>query len=79
MMADNPTAYQKEQESTDFIAAVPTTFDETVALDGKVGEYVAIARRKGSTWHIGAMTNWDARIKHRPFFFRRRNLQSGNF
>ncbi|WP_244228797.1 glycoside hydrolase family 97 protein [Mucilaginibacter endophyticus] len=61
MMADNPTAYQKEQESTDFIAAVPTTFDETVALSGKVGEYVAIARRKGSTWHIGAMTNWDAR------------------
>jgi alpha-glucosidase len=61
MMADNPTAYQKEQESTDFIAAVPTTFDETVALDGKVGEYVAIARRKGSTWHIGTMTNWDAR------------------
>ncbi|WP_121808318.1 glycoside hydrolase family 97 protein [Mucilaginibacter kameinonensis] len=61
MMADNPTAYQKEQESTDFIAAVPTTFDETVALNGKVGEYVSIARRKGSTWHIGAMTNWDAR------------------
>jgi alpha-glucosidase len=61
MMADNPTAYQKEQESTDFIAAVPTTFDETVAIDGKVGEYVAIARRKSSTWHIGAMTNWDAR------------------
>jgi alpha-glucosidase len=61
MMADNPTAYQKEQESTDFIAAVPTTFDETIAIDGKVGEYVAIARRKGSTWHIGAMTNWDVR------------------
>jgi len=61
MMADNPTAYQKEQECTDFIAAVPTTFDETVAIDGKVGEFVAIARRKSSTWHIGAMTNWDAR------------------
>ncbi|SEN23810.1 alpha-glucosidase [Mucilaginibacter gossypiicola] len=61
MMADNPTAYQKEQESTDFIAAVPTTFNETVAISGKVGEYVALARRKGSTWHIGAMTNWDAR------------------
>jgi alpha-glucosidase len=61
MMADNPTIYTKEQESTDFIAAVPTTFNETVALDGKVGEYVAIARRKGSTWYAGAMTNWDAR------------------
>jgi alpha-glucosidase len=61
MMADNPTIYTKEQESTDFIAAVPTTFNETVALDGKVGEYVAIARRKGSTWFAGAMSNWDAR------------------
>ncbi|QEC77069.1 glycoside hydrolase family 97 protein [Mucilaginibacter ginsenosidivorax] len=61
MMADNPTIYTKEQESTDFIAAVPTTFNETVALDGKVGEYVAIARRKGTTWYAGAMSNWDAR------------------
>jgi len=61
MMADNPTIYTKEQESTDFITAVPTTFNETVALDGKVGEYVAIARRKGTTWFAGAMSNWDSR------------------
>ena len=61
MMADNPTIYQREQECTDYIAAVPTTFDETQALDGKVGDFVAIARRKGTTWFAGAMTNWDAR------------------
>ena len=61
MLSDNPTTYMKEKESTDFIADVPTTFDETVALDGKVGEYVSIARRKGNTWFAGAMTNWDAR------------------
>jgi alpha-glucosidase len=61
MLADNPTAYKKEQESTDFIAKVPTTFNETVALDGSVGEYVAIARRKGDTWFAGAMSNWNAR------------------
>jgi len=61
MMADNPTIYKREQESTDFIAAVPTTFDATVALDGKVGEFVSIARKKGSTWYAGAMTNWDPR------------------
>lgn len=61
MMADNPTIYMKEQESTDFITAVPTTFDATVALDGKVGEFVSIARRKGTTWYAGAMTNWDPR------------------
>ena len=61
MLADNPTIYKREQESTDFIAAIPTTFDETVALDGKVSEFVSIARRKGTTWYAGAMTNWDER------------------
>jgi alpha-glucosidase len=61
MLSDNPTAYMREQESTDFISAVPTTFDETVALDGKVGEFVSIARRKGTTWFVGAMSNWTAR------------------
>jgi alpha-glucosidase len=61
MLADNPTAYIKEQECTDFIAKVPTVFDETVALDGKVGEYVAIARKKDDVWYIGAMSNWTAR------------------
>jgi alpha-glucosidase len=61
MLADNPTIYTKEQESTDFITSIPTTFNETVALDGKVGEFVAIARRKGTTWYTGAMSNWDAR------------------
>ncbi|MDT0651349.1 glycoside hydrolase family 97 protein [Autumnicola edwardsiae] len=61
MLADNPTNYMDEPESTEFIAAVPTTFDETVALDGKVGEYAAIARRKEDTWYVGAITNWNSR------------------
>ncbi|MEO8405281.1 MAG: glycoside hydrolase family 97 catalytic domain-containing protein, partial [Chitinophagaceae bacterium] len=61
MLADNPTAYKKEQECTDFIAQVPTVFDETVALDGKVAEYVAIARKKDDTWYVGATNNWNTR------------------
>jgi len=61
MMADSPTAYSKEQESTTFIAKTPTTFDETVALDGEVGKFVAIARKKENTWYVGAITNWDSR------------------
>lgn len=61
MLADSPTAYMKEQESTTFIARIPTTFDETIALDGKVGEYVAIARKKDNTWFVGGLTNWSAR------------------
>lgn len=61
MLADNPTNYINEQESTEFIASVPTVFDETVALDGKVSEYAVLARRAGDTWYIGAITNWDGR------------------
>ena len=69
MLSDNPTAYMKEQECTDFITKVPTTFEETVPLDGKVGEYVALARRKGDTWYVGAMSNWDARDLTLDFSF----------
>jgi alpha-glucosidase len=75
MLADNPTAYMKEPECTNFIAAVPTVFDETVALDGKVGEYAAIARKKDNTWYVGAMSNWEERDISIDFSF----LGAGNF
>jgi len=61
MLADSPTLYRKEQECTDFIAQVPTVFDETVALDGKLGEYLVLARRKGDTWFVAALTDWTER------------------
>jgi alpha-glucosidase len=61
MMADSPTAYMKEQESTDFIAKIPTVFDETVALNGEVGKFVSIARKKANIWYLGNITNWDSR------------------
>lgn len=61
MLADNPTAYEKEKESLDFIINVPTTWDETIPLDGKVGEYVAMARRKGKEYFAAAMTNGQPR------------------
>ena len=61
MLCDSPSNYMLEDECTQFIANVPTTWDETVVLDGKVGEYVVIARKKGFRWYIGAITNWEAR------------------
>ena len=61
MLCDSPTHYMAEAECTDFISAFPTTWDETVPVCGKIGEYVAIARRKGNDWYVGALTNWDAR------------------
>ncbi|MBR0301103.1 MAG: glycoside hydrolase family 97 protein [Bacteroidales bacterium] len=61
MLCDSPSNYLKEPECTRFIASVPTVWDETIALDGQIGEYVVIARRSGSKWYIGALTNWEAR------------------
>lgn len=61
MLCDSPSNYLNEDECTQFIASVPTTWDETVVLDGKVGEYLVIARRKGFRWYVGAITNWDER------------------
>ena len=61
MLCDSPVHYEREQECTDFIAAVPTVWDETVAIDGKVGDYVVVARRKGEVWYIGGLTDWDER------------------
>ena len=75
MLADNPTAYEKEPESLKFITSVPTTWDQTIPLDGKVGEYVAMARRKGNTYYAAAMTNWSARDVTLDFSF----LPEGTF
>ncbi len=62
MLCDSPSNYEREPECTKFIASIPTVWDETVVLDGKIGEYIAIARRKGKEWYIGAMTNWEQRF-----------------
>ena len=75
MLSDNPTNYMKEQECTNFIAKFPTTFEETVAMAGKVGEYVAIARRRANSWYVGAMTDWDPRELTLDFAF----LPRGNY
>lgn len=61
MLADSPTKYMQNQECTDFIAQIPTVYDQVVPLDGKLGEYVVVAKRKGVRWYIAAMNNWQAR------------------
>lgn len=57
MMADNPTLYYRNDDCTRFITQVPQTWDETIALEAKVGEYAIVAKRKGEKWYIGGMTN----------------------
>ena len=61
MLCDSPTNYEKEPDYTRFVAGIPTVWDETRVLQGKVGEYIVTARRKGNTWYVGGITNWTSR------------------
>jgi alpha-glucosidase len=61
MLSDSPSAYEREPEIMDFLAKVPTVWDETRALDAEVGDYVVVARQSGAEWYVGAMTDWTPR------------------
>ena len=61
MLCDNPSAYMREQQTTDFITAIPTVWEETRVLQAEIGKYIVTARRCSNRWFIGGLTNWDAR------------------
>jgi alpha-glucosidase len=61
MLPDSPSDYQRENECTRFISKIPVEWDETILPDGKISEYTIMARRSGSEWFVGAITNWQAR------------------
>jgi alpha-glucosidase len=68
-LCDNPMEYGKHPEVMDFFAKVPTTWDESIALDGKVGEYAMVAKRKGTTWFVAGMGNADPHTLKLDFSF----------
>jgi alpha-glucosidase len=55
MLADYPMAYEG-QPGFEFLKLVPTWWDETRILEGRVGEVLVTARRKGNTWYLGGMS-----------------------
>ncbi|GAA3962423.1 glycoside hydrolase family 97 protein [Mucilaginibacter dorajii] len=65
---DNPSQYHQEPE-LEFWNKIPTTWDETRVLQGKPGEYITTARRKGTTWFLGTITNNEARSLKIQFTF----------
>lgn len=75
MLCDLPTVYMKDQTCTNFISKIPSTWDETIVLEGKIADYIVIARRKGANWYIGAMTDWSPRSFELDLSF----LKFGNF
>lgn len=62
MLADNPSNYLRESETMEFLSAVPSVWEETVPIDGKVGEYIVIARQTSKKeWYIGVMNGGKAK------------------
>ncbi len=61
MLCDSPQSYEREKECTEFIAKIPTVWDETLAVDGQVGEYIVMARRSGDKWYVGGITGHSGR------------------
>ncbi len=61
MLCDSPSHYLREPEAMEFLAAVPTVWDETLVLEAKVGDVVVVARQHGEDWYLGGMTDWQPR------------------
>jgi alpha-glucosidase len=75
MLSDSPSNYLREPQIMEFLAPVPSEWDDTKVLDGRIGEYVVVARRNGRDWYVGVMTNWTARELDIDLSF----LSDGNF
>jgi alpha-glucosidase len=75
MLADSPSNYLREPEMMEFLAPVPTEWDETRVLDARIADYVLVARRNGADWYVGAMTDWTPRELEVDFSF----LPEGKF
>ena len=75
MLSDSPSNYMREPEIMDFLAPVPTEWDETKVLDARIADYVVVARRNGREWYVGAITDWTPRNLEIDLSF----LPEGNF
>ena len=76
MIADAPTLYSPE--SLDFLSQVPVTWDEVVPLEGEIGAYVVLARRKGKVWYIAGMNSNGIRNVSLDFRFLSDKLHTGS-
>jgi len=70
MAADLPENYER-QPAFQFIRDVAVDWDTTRVIDGRIGDYVVVARRQrgGQTWFLGAITDEERRTLDAPLSF----------
>lgn len=61
MLCDTPSNYMREDECTRFISSIPTVFDRSKVLGGKVGQSIVMGRHKDGVWYVGGLTSWESR------------------
>lgn len=65
---NRPDDYQGEPE-IEFWEHLPTVWDDTKVIHDQIGDYVTIARRNGSDWFIGTLTDENSRELSIPLSF----------
>ncbi|MDP4185953.1 MAG: glycoside hydrolase family 97 catalytic domain-containing protein, partial [Bacteroidota bacterium] len=50
MLSDSPSNYYREPECMEFLKEVPALWDDTKVLDGKISDYIIVARKSGDRW-----------------------------
>jgi alpha-glucosidase len=75
MAADLPENHLKHLDLFQFIRDVPVDWEQTLMLNGEIGEYVTIARKErgGEDWFIGSITNEKRRDYDVPLKFLDKN------
>ena len=62
IFSGNPSQGIMEPRFMELLGSIPTTWDTTIVLDAKIGEYIITARKKNKDWYIGGMTDWTPRM-----------------
>ena len=56
VLANSPEALLASP-ALEMARAIPTVWDQTVFLDGKIGSYVSLAKEKSGVWYIGGIAS----------------------
>lgn len=61
LFSGNPSQGLREPLFMEFLAGIPTTWNETFVLDGKIEEYIVTARCRENAWYVAGMCDWNGR------------------
>ncbi|WP_335964279.1 glycoside hydrolase family 97 protein [Galbibacter sp. PAP.153] len=57
MLADSPSNYYNNPESTGFISKIPTTWEDTKVIEAKISDYLVLARKNKDIWYVAGLTD----------------------